>query len=564
MKFAIAQTFSRLGDIVGNTAMIIEVSQRAVGLGCDLVVFPELTVTGYLPGDQLLEPNYPGLMLKALSTILDASRDMPGITMVFGMPTANIAAGKRWFNSAIAVREGLIVANAAKQCLPTYNEFDERRYFEPGEPGPTIVDVAGIRIGMLICEDAWADDSTDYQVSPMGQASRAGVELVLSINASPSAIGKRETRHRVMSEACQLHQVPMIYVNQVGGHDHLVYDGASFVVDPARGVLGECARFESELVVMHFDPRAGFSDESNTMLPAASREGLPPAEFYRRQIVRGLRDYAAACGFKKVVVGSSGGIDSALTIALAAEALGPENVAAITMPSRVSSKGSVDDSDVLCRNLGVQLHIDPITYAVQAAREEHERVYGLPLTGLALQNIQARLRAVKLMTFSNMNGHLVLTTGNKSEISVGFFTAAGDVVGGYGLIGDVYKTEVYEIARRINETAGREIIPAEVIDKPPSAELEEGQVDSDSLPPYDTLDPMLRWLVENEKLDAAAFSPVAKLLETESGKAVVDKVCRLISASEWKRRQAPVYIKLRPRAFGTGRQMPITAVWNRS
>jgi len=347
-----------------------------------------------------------------------------------------------------------VVLTYHKQLLPTYNIFDERRHFEPGPDHCRVLRVGHTQVGFLVCEDGWNDDGQDYGVNPFQRVADASPDLVVSINASPANIGKREQRHQVFSKACARHNLPLVYVNQVGGHDQLVYDGGSFLVGPDGVVVHEAKRFEEQVVTVEFDPqRREFTDTRHLGLPLPAEQGLDTMEFYRRQIVLGLKDYARRCGFTKAVVGSSGGIDSALTLALAVEALGAENVVAITMPSEYSSEGSVSDSVALCQNLGIALLTHPIRALVDAYKVQYETTTGQTLQGLALENLQARIRGTVLMEYSNANGHLLLTTGNKSEISVGYCTLYGDTNGGLGLIGDLYKTENF-CALPLPERAG--------------------------------------------------------------------------------------------------------------
>jgi NAD+ synthase/NAD+ synthase (glutamine-hydrolysing) len=415
----------------------------------------------------------------------------------------------------------------------------------------------------MICEDGWNDAGRDYIVNPFDRLADAAPDLVVSINASPSSIGRREMRHEIFAKASARHRLPLVYVNQVGGHDQLIYDGASFAVDPDRGIVREAARFQPDLMVLEVKSGSGFFDPSGNVPGPIDAKGLSTNEFYRQQLVLGLRDYARRCGFSTAVVGCSGGIDSALTLAIAVEALGPKNVVAITMPSQYSSTGSVTDSEQLCQNLGISLYTHPIGDLVEQYAGQFNTAFGEPLVGLSKENLQARIRGTILMEYSNRFGHLLLTTGNKSEISVGYCTLYGDTNGGLGVIGDLYKTEVFALARHYNEVAGRELIPEAIIAKPPSAELAPGQKDTDSLPPYEILDPILKTLIEGSRLSEtereAAMQFMLKTSATDEGKALIERVRRMIARNEYKRRQAPPILRVRSRAFGSGRQMPIAA-----
>jgi len=438
----------------------------------------------------------------------------------------------------------------------------ERRHFEPGADVAPVLKVGQARIGFMICEDGWNDAGQDYDINPFERMRAAAPDLVVSINASPSDIGKRDLRLGVFAQASQRHGLPMVYVNQVGGQDQIVFDGGSFAVEPQAGVVFEAQRFEEDVTTLVFDDGRFFA--LNGERPAkVSAEGLSTMAFYQAQIVLGLRDYARRCGFKQAVVGSSGGIDSALTLALAVQALGAENVAAVTMPSKYSSSGSVDDSVALCRNLGVSLVTHPIVDIVDAYCRQFAVTFGQELQGLALENLQARVRGTILMEHSNTFGHLLLTTGNKSEIAVGYCTLYGDTNGGLGLIGDLYKTEVFALSRHINEAAGRELIPEAIISKEPSAELAPGQKDTDSLPPYPVLDEILKYVVEGDRLAKAEYAKarafVEQLRRQPEGQALIERIRHMVARNEYKRRQAPPIIRVRSRAFGSGRQMPIAA-----
>lgn len=558
----LAQLNVTIGDMDGNVRKMVAAAQRARDEGADLVVFSELSLTGYYPGDLLDEPHFMARVDTGFEALLQASRQMPALHWVIGMPAAHHGPGKPLRNVLRVVRAGEVLLEYAKQLLPTYNIFNERRHFEPGPDVAKVLRIGSAQVGFLICEDGWNDDGSGYAVNPFERLRDAAPDLVVSINASPSNIGKREQRHQVFGAASRRHGLPILYVNQVGGHDQLVYDGASFAVEPKAGVVFEAQRFVEDVTTLRFEA-SGFRSDRGEVLPPVSVAGLPTMAFYRQQIVLGLRDYARRCGFTQAVIGSSGGIDSAITIALAAEAFGPERVTAITMPSVFSSAGSVDDSQALCDGLGVRLHRHPIADLVQGYRTGFEAAFGAPLQGLALENLQARIRGTILMEYSNTWGHLLLTTGNKSEMSVGYCTLYGDTNGGLGLIGDLYKTEVFALARHLNEATGREIIPQAIIHKPPSAELAPDQKDTDSLPPYEVLDEVLKHLIEGhglareERVEVELF--VARLLQQPEGAALVERVRRMVARSEYKRRQAPPVIRVRARAFGSGRQMPIAA-----
>jgi len=558
----IAQLNPTLGDLDGNLSSMLSAAEQARQAGAALVVFPELSLTGYHPGDLLDEPAFLERVRRGLSAVREATRRTPGLCWVVGAPTERPGSGKLLQNSLLVMRDGELLLSYGKQLLPTYGIFDERRHFEPGPDVARVLTIDDTRVGFMICEDGWNDDGKLYQANPFQRLAEAAPDLVVSINASPSNVGKREQRHALFSAACHRYGLPLLYVNQVGGHDSLVFDGASFAVTPDDGVVFEAERFVPVVHTLRLAGR-GFADLSGQPLARVSAEGMPPLEFYRRQIVLGLRDYARRCGFRKVVVGCSGGIDSALTLALASEALGADQVLAITMPSRFSSTGSVTDSQVLCANLGCKLAEHPIAALTAGYEAGYQETFGEALAGVALENLQSRIRGTILMEYSNQRGALLLTTGNKSELSVGYCTLYGDTNGGLSLIGDLYKLEVFALSRHLNDSAGRELIPRAILEKEPSAELAPGQRDSDSLPPYEVLDAILEQLLEGAQLSGERKSEVAARFEavaaTSLGQTQIARVKRLLERSEFKRRQAAPILRLRPRAFGTGRQMPIAA-----
>lgn len=564
MKITLAQINPTIGDMDGNIALMRTAARKARNDGAELVVFPELSLTAYYPSDLLDDVSFCLRIDAAMLLLADASREVPELFWVVGAPTRNPGLGKKFLNSLLVYKAGQQVQSYHKQLLPTYNVFDESRHFEPGPDVTRVLRVGGVQVGFLICEDGWNDEGQDYRVNPFQRLADASPDLVVSINASPSHLGKREQRHQVFSDACARHNLPLVYVNQIGGHDSLVFDGASFAADATGKIVFEATRFKEDVTTLVFNNlRRTFTAIDGADLPDVDPAGLAPMEFYRQQIVLGLKDYARRCGFSSAVVGSSGGIDSALTLALAVEAFGPANVVGITMPSVYSSEGSVSDSVTLCNNLGIPLLTHPIGTLVDAYKTQFQRSTETPLQGLPLENLQARIRGTVLMEYSNSFGHLLLTTGNKSELSVGYCTLYGDTNGGLGLIGDLYKTEIFELCRHINVTAGREVIPVAIIEKAPSAELAPDQKDTDSLPPYEVLDSVLKVLIEGDRLAAwekeQADQVVGELCDSRDGLALIRRVQSMIARNEYKRRQAAPILRVRARAFGNGRQMPIAA-----
>lgn len=562
LRITLAQLNFTVGDIEGNVTRMVTAARQAASEQADLVVFTELALCGYYPGDMLDESAFQQRVAAGLAALQQASAELPGLHWVVGAPTPAQGPGKRLHNSLLVLQAGEVRLRYAKQLLPTYNIFDERRHFEPGPDVAKVLRIGNAQVGLLICEDGWNDSGADYATNPFDRMRDAAPDLVVSINASPSHIAKREQRHQIFGDASRRNGLPILYVNQIGGHDQIVFDGASFAVEPEAGIVFEARRFVEDVRTLQFNNGRFLTAEGEKPEPVPA-QGLPTMEFYRQQIVLGLADYARRCGFKQVVVGSSGGIDSALTLALAAQALGPDNVVGITMPSRFSSSGSVDDSVALCRNLGVQLLTHRIADLVAVYAQQFEASFGQVLQGLPLENLQARIRGTVLMEHSNAFGHLLLTTGNKSEISVGYCTLYGDTNGGLGLIGDLYKTEVFALSRHINEHAGRELIPEAIIDKAPSAELAPNQRDVDSLPPYPVLDEVLKMLIEGDRLAPAEYDAarafVQQLEQGDDGRTLVQRVRMMVARNEYKRRQAPPIVRVRARAFGSGRQMPIAA-----
>ncbi len=581
LKITLAQINFTIGDIENNIVRMAAAANEALAKQADMIVFSELCVTGYYPADLLNEPDFQHKIEAGIQKILNLTLLTKNLYWVIGTPIRPSQfqkkqphikqPQKKQHNGLLVIVNGTIVLSYAKQLLPDYDIFNEHRHFEPGLETGKILTIKNHRLGFLICEDSWNDDEQSYAINPLKQLAEKKPALIISINASPSNLGKREQRHTLFSAASTRYQVPIIFVNQIGGHDQIVFDGASFIVTPEKGVVVEAKSFEEDLLTVQFDQDAPLlfsmfstNDKKQEKRPELNMSTM---EFYRRQIVLGLRDYVRRCGFQRVIVGSSGGIDSALTLALATEALGADNVAGITMPSCFSSLGSVSDSANLCRNLGIKLYEHPINALVDQYQQSFTEAFEKPLQGIALENLQARIRGTILMAYSNSFGHLLLTTGNKSELSVGYCTLYGDTNGGLGLIGDLYKTEIFALSLYLNQQNGRELIPISIIEKPPSAELAPDQKDSDSLPPYPILDALLKILIEgdcllvNEKSDekTEALKVFDALSLTSEGQALIVKIKTLIARNEYKRRQTPPILKLRARAFGLGRQMPISA-----
>ncbi len=539
MKIALVQINTTVGALQDNVAAIRRGAARAKQLGAELAVFHEMTITGYPPKDLLEKAWFIDANLAALDDLAEFSAAIP---MVVGYVDRNPAdTGKRLFNSAALLAGGRIASRHHKSLLPTYDVFDEGRYFEP-TPGVEPASLDGHALGITICEDIWNDkdffNTALYHDDPPRKLIGAGAELIVSINASPYSIGKRALKLDMLRAIATKYKRPVVYVNQVGGNDDLVFDGASLVMGPDGTVVAQAKEFDEDIVVFDTESGAGDMHEVET-------EDRPRV---LKALALGVRDYVAKCGFSDVVIGLSGGIDSALVAAIAVDALGPERVHGVSMPSEYSSKGSVDDAEALARNLGIDSRVIPITHVMHAFSEAFsEEFRGLP-SDITEENLQARIRGNILMALSNKHGWLVLNTGNKSEVSVGYCTLYGDMVGGVGVIGDVPKTMVYELARAINGDG--EAIPETTITKPPSAELRPDQKDTDSLPEYEALDPILRAYVEEGR-------GLEEIVAAGHDRALVERIIRMVDRNEYKRRQAAPVLKVTGKAFGTGRRMPI-------
>lgn len=549
MKLLMAQLNYTVGDFAGNTGKILDVINKH-GNDVDMIIFSELCLSGYYPKDLLLKPAFIEQQFIAMERVIQLSRKVSA-AIVIGYIARNHFPGKSLLNSLALIENGQILYRYHKQLLPVYGVFDEARHFEPGTQ-PGLYEWRGQRLGFLICEDGWQSDKDAplqlYRSDPVDALCMSNLDLVISINASPGNIGKHQIRHDLVKNIAARTQAPVVYVNQVGGIDDLVFDGGSVAFNADGQSLGQGA---------YYAP-------SSTIIDLASDEitettALADIELIANQLRLGLADYCRKTGFKKVVVGSSGGIDSAVTLALATWALGSENVTAITMPSRYSSLGSISDSQKLCDNLGVKLHKSSIEESFAAEVTAFHAAFGKEPSGITKENIQARLRGLKLMAYSNHTNALLLSTGNKSELAVGYCTLYGDMSGGLNLLGDLYKLEVYALAGYLNEIVfKRNVIPEAVIKKAPSAELAPGQRDADALPPYDQLDAVLKLYLEKDLLAPAEQERlIAKIAAMDPKE--IQRVCELVEKNEYKRRQAAPAIRVNRRAFGFDRQIPITA-----
>jgi len=548
LRVVMAQLNLMVGDIEGNTSLVLKNAERAISeFAADVIVFPELTLTAYPPEDLLLRPSLKLRIDRAIDAILQA--DLP-IHIVLGFPES---IDGKLFNALTVLEGGSRLATYHKQCLPNYQVFDERRYFHAGDK-PCVLQIAGIRLGFTICEDMWEQD-------PFQQARDAGADLMININASPYHIHKLEQRQALLKQRSIEGGFPIIYVNLVGGQDELVFDGASM----AMSANGEChylaPNFEAGLHLVNIDILNSDSQEfagKHCEIPRQSlaAEQSPIASVYHA-LVLGVRDYVNKNKFVGTVLGLSGGIDSALTLAIAVDALGRDRVQAVMMPFEYTSKLSLDSAAEQAQSLAVEYQVIPIAHIYAAFIEALKLEFaGLPVD-VSEQNIQARCRGVILMAISNKKQLMVLTTGNKSECAVGYSTLYGDMAGGFDVLKDVSKTLVYQLATYRNTeygSQGEAVIPQQVIDRPPSAELAPNQLDQDSLPPYDDLDRILELYIEN---DYSADAIVAE----GYAEAVVKKVLRLVDLNEYKRRQSPVGVRLTPRGFGRDRRYPITNAW---
>jgi NAD+ synthase (glutamine-hydrolysing) len=553
MKIAIAQLNPIIGDLSGNAQKILEMAQQAVKEGARLLLTPELSLCGYPPRDLLLNPSF----VEAMSINLQQlARDLPSnLAVLVGTVEqnyqANITGGKTLYNSIALLENSRVKQFFHKRLLPTYDVFDENRYFEPGLQANYFT-LDNIDIGVTICEDLWNDEEfwgkRHYAANPIADLSILGVDLIVNLSASPYTVGKQRSREEMLKHSAVRFQQPIIYTNQVGGNDDLIFDGCSFAVNRQGEVICRASGFTSDLVTVEFD-----ATQRDLQLGAVVPGYTSEDEEIWQALVLGVRDYAQKCRFSKVILGLSGGIDSSIVAAIATAALGKENVLGVLMPSPYSSAHSISDALALAKNLGIQTQTIPIGELMHSFDNSLADLFAGTEFGIAEENIQSRIRGNLLMAIANKFGYLLLSTGNKSEMAVGYCTLYGDMNGGLAVIADVPKTRVYSLCNWLNYNS--EIIPQNVITKAPSAELKPGQVDQDSLPPYEILDDILQRLINEHQ-------SVAQIVAAGHDSTIVDRIIQMLARAEFKRRQAPPGLKITDRAFGTGWRMPIASNWS--
>jgi len=558
MKICLAQINPTVGAFEQNVKKICRFINTAKKKGADLIVFPEMCIVGYPPKDLLELSGFVDNNLKALEEVRN---NVTGISAIVGFVDRNAGQrGKNLYNAAAYINNKEIVSRHYKSLLPTYDVFDEDRYFEPAH-SISLAKISGRKSGISICEDAWGANiiwhGKIHHKDPVESMIRQGAEIIINISASPFTIGKQDERLKMLTSHAKKYNVPIIFVNQIGGNDDLVFDGNSLVINKKGVIVDRALSFEEDLLMVEFkgpDISAGDSKPGSVGKRTQAGAGEDEIESVFKALVLGTRDYVRKCGFKKAVIGLSGGIDSAVTAVIAARALGKGKVLGVTMPSGFSSKGSVKDSKALAKRLGIAFENIPIKSVYNAYTKTLSGVFtGLPFD-VTEENLQARIRGKILMAISNKHGYLVLTTGNKSELAVGYCTLYGDMCGGLAVISDIPKTMVYDIAEYINRR--KEVIPIHTIEKPPSAELRPDQKDQDSLPPYDILDGVLKAYVEESR-------DIDDIIGRGFNEALVKDIIKKVDTNEYKRKQAAPGLKVTSKAFGTGRRMPLAQRYTR-
>lgn len=535
VTFALAQSHFLVGDIKANAEKMRTLALQAREQGADVIIFPELALLGYPPQDLLLRPSLSGRIKSALSTL----SDIDDIVMIVGYPHVD---HHGTFNSAAILHNGHQKGFYHKQILPNYGVFDERRYFDKGR-NQVLFDYKGITIGLLICEDLW-------EKGPIAELKKQGADLIVSLNASPFEIEKQDTRKTMLAKRSRENNLPIVYLNAVGGQDDLVFDGGSMTIQADGSVAHEASRFMNQLLLASFDVKTAKFDTQVKAPLSLSRE----SEMYQALVV-GLRDYVNLSGFTGIIVGLSGGIDSALTLCIAVDALGADKVYAVMMPYEYTSQISLEDAQAQARRLNVSYTVCPIFDAVEGIRHTLAPLFNKSPADTTEENIQARARGVVLMALSNKFGHLVITTGNKSELAVGYSTLYGDMAGGFDVLKDVYKSQVYKLASYRNRLEDTPVIPERVITRPPSAELRPDQKDQDSLPDYDVLDGILMSYIDE---DMGYQDIINKGFDAD----LVAKVIQMVDNSEYKRSQAPIGTKISHKAFGRERRYPLVNKWS--
>ena len=548
MKISLAQLDYQIGNFAGNKELICKAIDRAKTEGSDLIIFSELCIPGYPPLDLLDRVDF---VEKCSHTVEEIADYCKGITAIVGSPTFNRGReGKKLYNSALVISEGKILFTVNKALLPTYDIFDEYRYFEPGK-NFSVFTFKGLKIALTICEDLWDEQPFDnkfeksrlYTLSPMEELSGHNPDLIVNLSASPFSYNKVEAKKNIFISKAVKYRIPVIMANQTGANTELIFDGASLIINSQGKIFRQLGYFEEALETFSLD-------EVTSGITSYKSPVTEPVSLIYKALITGIHDYFRKTGFKKSIIGLSGGIDSAVCICLAEKALGNENVKALLMPSRYSSEHSVSDSVSLARNISVEYEIIDIEKPFTAFEELLSPFFKGRKTDVTEENIQARVRAILLMAFSNKFGYILLNTSNKSEAAVGYGTLYGDMAGGLSVLGDVYKTDVYKLARYIN--MDHEIIPESIIRKPPSAELKPGQLDTDSLPEYRILDSILYQYIELQR-------PASEIELEGFDRSVVERVLRLINYNEYKRYQAPPVLRVSSKSFGDGRKMPVVA-----